>query len=237
MPLPKITQPIYEFEIPSTGKKVNIRPFLVKEEKILFTAQQSRSRKEIARAIKQVINNCVVDKDFDVNKLTVTDFEYIFVQLRGVSVNNVIELQFIDNEDEQPYKFSVNVSDIKIIKPKKKTSNDIKVSDKIGITLDFPNIEAIEEFTDGMNEYEIIVLYLKNCIKTIYDEEEVYDPKAYSKEELAEFIESFSPKIFDKIKTFFNSMPKMEHTLQYTNSLGNDKKIVLSTLEDFFTLL
>ena len=237
MSLPKISQPLFDIEIPSIGKTANFRQFLVKEEKILFVAQQTRSRKEIAKAIKQVINNCCVDEKFNVDSLTVADIEYIFVQLRGISVNNIIDLQFIDEDDKKTYKFEVDVADIKIVKPKKKVSNDIKITDKIGIILEYPSFGVIEQYEDGMDDYDILMMYLRNSIKSVYDENDVYDPKTYSQEQLNEFIENFSPKVFEKIKTYFNSAPKMEYVIQYENSQGKEKKIVLTTLEDFFTLL
>jgi hypothetical protein len=238
MSLPKLSQPMFDFEIPSQNTKANFRPFLVKEEKILFTAQQSKSRKEIAKAIRQVINNCCVDEKFDVDSLSVSDAEYLFLQLRGVSVNNVVEIQIIDEEDNKPYKFEVDISDIKIVRPKKKVSNDIKVSNTVGVILEYPTFKMIENFKDEIsNEYDLLIFYLRNCIKSIYDENDVYDPKSYSQEELDGFIQDFSPKIFEKIKQFFESAPRMEHTIKYKNSLGNEKKITLSSLEDFFTLL
>jgi hypothetical protein len=237
MSLPKISQPLFDIEIPSIGKTANFRQFLVKEEKILFVAQQTRSRKEIAKAIKQVINNCCVDEKFNIDSLTLADIEYIFVQLRGISVNNIIDLQFIDEDDKKTYKFEVDVADIKIVKPKKKVSNDIKITDKVGIILEYPSFGVIEQYEDGMDEYDILMMYLRNSIKSVYDENDVYDPKTYSQEQLNEFIENFSPKVFEKIKTYFNSAPKMEYVIQYENSQGKEKKIVLATLEDFFTLL
>jgi len=237
MSLPKITQPLFDIEIPSTGKTANFRQFLVKEEKILFVAQQTRSRKEIAKAIKQIINNCCVDDKFNVESLTVADIEYVFVQLRGISVNNIVELQFVDEDDNKTYKFEIDVADIKIIKPKKKPTNDIKINDKVGIILEYPSFGVVEQYEDTMNEYDVLMMYLRNSIKSIYDENDVYDPNTYSQEQLNEFIENFSPKIFEKIKTYFNSAPKMEYTIQYENSQGKEKKIVLATLEDFFTLL
>lgn len=238
MSLPKISQPLFEFEVPSTGKKVNFRPFLVKEEKILFTAQQSKSRKEIAKAIRQVINNCSVDESFDVDSIITTDAEYLFLQLRGVSVNNIIEFTLVDEEDSKPYSFKIDVSDVKIVRPKKKISNDIKVTDKIGIILDYPSFKLLEAFDENINnEYDVMLFFLTTCIKSIYDENEVYDPKSYSEQELKDFIENFSPKAFEKIKSFFDSVPKMEYVIKYKNSLGNEKKYSLSTLEDFFTLV
>ncbi len=238
MSLPKISQPMFEFEIPSQNIKANFRPFLVKEEKILFTAQQSKSRKDIARAIKQVINNCCVDEKFVVDSLSVLDAEYIFLQLRGVSVNNIVEIQITDEEDNKPYRFDIDVSDIKITRPKKKISNDIKVSNNIGIILEYPTLKMIENFKEEIsNEYDLLIFYLRSCIKSIYDENDVYDPKSYSQEELDSFIQDFSPKIFEKIKQFFDSAPKMEYVIKYKNSLGNEKKVTLSSLEDFFTLL
>lgn len=237
MSLPKISQPLFDIEIPSTGKTANFRQFLVKEEKILFVAQQTRSRKEIAKAIKQIINNCCVEEKINVESLTVADIEYIFVQLRGISVNNIIEVQFVDEDDGKPYKFEFDVADIKVIRPKKKPSNDIKITDKVGIILEYPSFGVVDQYEDTMNEYDILMMYLRNSIKSIYDENDVYDPKTYSLEQLNEFIENFSPKIFEKIKLYFNSAPKMEYVIKYENSQGKEKKIVLATLEDFFTLL
>lgn len=237
MSLPKISQPIFEFEVPSISKKVNFRPFLVKEEKILFTAQQSKSRKEIFKAIRQVLNNCCVDDSFDVDTITVTDAEYLFLQLRGVSVNNIVEINLLDDEDKKTYSFNVDVSEVNIVKPKKKVSNEIKV-DKIGIVLEQPSYKLLESIDESLsNEYDILTFFLMNCIKSIYDENDTYDPKMYSDEELKEFIDGFSPKMFEKAKTFFDSTPRMEYVIKYKNSLGNEKKYSLTTLEDFFTLL
>lgn len=234
MPLPKIEQPLFEMTIPSTNKKILYRPFLVKEEKILLMAQQSGNAMDIIRALKQIITNCIQD-NIDVDTLATFDLEYIFLRLRATSVNNVVNLSYRDNEDEKVYNFDVDLNQIEIVKD---PANDpiVKVSDTIGIKLRYPSVNITESIDQYETETDLLSFFLTNCIESVYDADNVYLAADYTKEELDEFLDGLDVKTFEKIKLFFDTMPKMRYTIKYQNSLGHDREIELSTLQDFFTL-
>lgn len=236
MKLPKIEHPITEVIIPSTGETINFRPFLVKEEKILLMARETKSKKEALKSIKQVLNNCAVE-DIDVNELQIVDIEYLFLQLRAISVNNIVELAYRDNEDEKEYKFSVDLSKIEIIKPKKKVSNKIKINEKITIVLKQCDGKTIDKIDTFRNEAELLTFYIKNCLVEIVDSENVFPAADIEEADLDEFIENMSAKNFEKIKDFFANTPRIEYIINYKNTKGTERKIVLNTLEDFFTLV
>jgi len=234
MSLPKITYPQIILTIPSTSKKVAFRPFLVKEEKILLMAKLSEEEKDILIAIKQVVNNCALD-EFDVNKISLFDLEYIFIQLRAASVNDTVQVSYRDNEDNKVYDFDVKLKEIEINFPEK-VDNTIRITDTTGILLKYPNASLYEdkEFLESGEDsfFQLIV----RCVDKIYDENEVYESSAYSKKELEEYLENLDIKTFEKIQDFMVNQPKLSYKISYKNSLGNDREIELTTLSDFFTL-
>lgn len=236
MKLPKIEHPTSEITVPTTGKIINFRPFLVKEEKILLMARETKSKKEALKSIKQVVNNCAIDV-IDVDSLQIVDIEYIFLQLRAISVNNIIELAYRDNEDGKEYKFSVNIEDIKIVKPKKKVSNKIKINDKTTMVMRHCDGDTIDKIGEFKNESDMLMFYIKNCLTEVVIDETVYPAAEIEEASLDEFIDSMSSKTLEKIKDFFANTPKLEHIIEYTNSKGSERRIVLDTLEDFFTLV
>ena len=231
MALPKIDQPIFDMTIPSTQAVVQFRPFVVREEKILLIAQQSGSDKEILRAIKQVINNCLVE-DIDVDGLATFDLEYMFLKLRARSVNNIVKLSYKDTEDEQVYDFELNLDDIELdIKP---VSNKIKVTDDIGIIMKYPSASIADEMEEFETEVDLLLFFVKKCIDQVYDEENVYPATESTDEELDQFIDSLDVSTFERIREFFDSIPTLKHTLTYTNKNGNERVIELNNLKDFF---
>ncbi len=232
MPLPKIDQPLFDVVIPSNQKKVLFRPFLVKEEKLLLIAQQGGVDTDIVRAIKQVIQACIQDP-IDVDALTTFDLEYLFLKLRAKSVNNVVKLAYRDNEDEELYEFELNLDEIEMTFSEENNSK-IKISDKVGMTMRYPSASITDRMPQFENEVDLIGFFVRNCIDTIYDEENVYVANEYSDEELNEFLDSLDVNTFDKIRKFFESMPKLYHKIEYTNKLGNVRKIELTNLKDFF---
>lgn len=234
MSLPKIKSPVFEIEVPSQGKTYYFRPFLVKEEKILLMAGQSGQDKAIIQAIKQIINNCATEK-ININEWTMTDFEYVFLQLRAVSVNNVVDVTVTDKDDEQEYTFKVDLNDVKVVKDSE-VSNKIEVNDEIIIMMKYPSADLIDKIGVYNDEMEILNFFVKNCIVEIYDNENVYPMQEQSEEDIQEFIDNLDVKTFDKIKDFLASSPKLNHTLTYTNSKGTEKKIVLDNIRDFFIL-
>lgn len=234
MSLPKIDYPIYNIKVPSLKKEFKFRPFLVKEEKLLLMAKENDNPVEILSAIKQIINNCSEDKNFEINKIALFDLEYLFLKLRAVSVDNTVTVSYKDIEDGKIYDFEVNLDEVEVIFPEK-IDNKIKITDKSGIIMKYPSASLYddEEFLNLEKEqlFELIV----RCIDSIYLEDEIYEAKDYKKQELEEFLENLNIKVFEKIQNFLLSVPKMEKRLQYKNSLGNDREIVLNSLSDFFS--
>ena len=232
MSLPKIDQPLFDMTIPSTQKKVKFRPFLVKEEKILLVAQQSESDRDIIRAIKQVLNNCIVD-GINVDDLATFDIEYMFLKLRAKSVNNVVKLSYRDNEDDKVYDFEINLDEIEI-KKSEGTTNKIQINDEVGIVMQYPSASITEELGEYESEVDLLMFFVKKSIAEIYDSESVYVVKEQSEEDLDQFIDSLDVSTFEKIREFFEAMPKLYHALKYTNEMGNERVIELTNLKDFF---
>ena len=159
----------------------------------------------------------------------------MFLKLRARSVNNVVEILYKDAEDEKEYKFSINLDDVEVTMPKKSEKN-IKINKKSGIVMKYPNLSIVDQIKDFKDEMEFLNFFIIKCIDEIYDENDVYPASEQTDEELQEFIDNLDVKTFDKIREFMENMPKLEHVITYTNSLGKEKKITLSTLNDFFTL-
>ena len=235
MALPKIQSPIFNIDIPSLNKSIEFRPFLVKEEKILLMAQQSADEREIIRSIKQIINNCCLNPDINVNELTMVDLEYVFLKLRARSVNNIVEVKYIDQEDDKQYEFSINLDDV-VVTEDKKVSNKIELKDGIGIIMKHLNASIVDDMKEFQDEIDILNFFVKKSIVEIYDEENVYPVNEQTDEEIQIFIDSMDVKSFDKVWEFIASAPKLSYTIKYTNSLDNEKEIVLDSLRDFFIL-
>lgn len=232
--LPKIDYPITNINVPSLKANFKFRPFLVKEEKLLLMARESDNQADILIAIKQIINNCIIDKKLDVNKLSIFDLEYIFLKLRAISVDNKVKVAFKDSEDGKIYDFEVDLNDVKVDFPEK-IDNNIKLSEKMGILMKYPPASLYDdkEFLNLDKDYmfELII----RCIDKIYNDEEVYEIKNYKKQDISEFLESLDIKTFEAIQTFLLNSPKLEYKISYKNSLENDREIILSSLNDFFT--
>lgn len=235
MPLPKISHPIFELTLPSNKQTIRYRPFLVKEEKILLTAQSSGEPKDIVLAIRQVINNCILTEGIDVEQLTTFDLEYLFIKIRAKSVNNVISLTYKDLDDDKRYPVDVDLDQIEVIEDPTHT-NKIDIGSGMGIVMKYPKADLASSLKVVDGELEIFFEVLKNCIESIYDETTVYNVAEYSAEELEEFIQSLDVAAFQKIQNFFATMPKLYYEVKYTNSLGKEKVIPLTNLNDFFML-
>lgn len=235
MALPKISYPIFELILPSNKQTIKYRPFLVKEEKILLTAQASGEPQDIVNSIRQVINNCIITEDVDIDNLTTFDLEYLFIKIRSKSVNNVITLAYKDLEDDKRYEVEVDLDAIEV-KEDPNHTNNIDIGNGLGIIMKYPSASLATSlvFIDG--EMDIFFEVLKSCIESVYDSEKVYDVKEYSVDELDEFVQSLSVNAFKSIQDFFSTMPRIYYEVKYTNSLGNEKVIPLTTLNDFFSL-
>jgi hypothetical protein len=238
MPLPSIATPTYELEIPSLKKTIKYRPFLVKEEKVLIIAMESEDPKQITNAVKEVISNCILTKNIKVENLATFDIEYIFLNIRGKSVGEVAEVLITCPDDgETQVPISINLDDIKVIVPEGHTK-DIKLDDNLTLRMRYPSIQEFikNNFirTDGISVDDTFSV-ICSCIEQIYNEEESWSASDCTKKELTDFLESLSSKQFKKIEKFFETMPKLSHTIVAKNpNTGVENSIVLEGLTSFF---
>jgi hypothetical protein len=234
MSLPKINYPLFDVTIPSTDEKIKMRPFLVKEEKILLMAQTTGSAQDIVTSITQVVNNCIVG-DININTLTTFDLEYLFIKLRARSVNNKIDVLYKDDEDGLQHKLEVDLDKIEISRDPEH-NNNIKINDNLGLILRYPRTDMMKNLSEAKNEVDLYFEVVKNTIEKIYDADSVYNVSDYTEEELDEFLAALDVGSFKQVQKFLETMPKLKYEATYTNSLGNQKTITLSNLNDFFML-
>lgn len=236
MALPKIATPTFELTQPSTGKKLSYRPFLVKEEKILLMARESGDKADIYRAIKQIINNCVVEEGFDVNDVPLTDMEYIFIQLRAKSVDNMIKFQIRDEDDGEAYDIEVNLDEVEVQFPKEKHDGVIQIDDTYGVKMKYPSASISDSLSELETINDVMNQMVLECVECIFDKENTYPWDKETKEEKIKFIDSLPVDAYTRIEEFFDTAPFIEHVVTYKNSKGEEKKIAFRTLNDFFTL-
>ena len=229
MPLPKINQPIHQLTLPSNGKVVHFRPFTVREEKLLLMAQESGEEKDIINTYKQLINNCCIDP-VDVDKLASFDIEYFFISLRAKSVSNVAKILITDKDDNEQYEVEVNLDKVEVVK-KPNMSNNISLTDTIGVILQYPTFESIA--AQGNDKVDTLTI-LRNCITQIYDGEEVFDVANYTTKELDEFVLSLNTHQMEKIKEFFESIPKIVVKVKYITKAGAVKEMAIEGINNFF---
>jgi len=237
MPLPRIATPTYELVLPSSNRKIKYRPFLVKEEKLLIIAMESEDQKQITNAIKTVIGNCILTRGTKVDKLSTFDIEYLFLNIRGKSVGESVEVIVTcpdDNETQVPV-----VIDLDAIKVQKDPEHklDIKLDDTLTMRMKYPSLsEFIKNNFDvdniGVSEsFDMITA----CVDQVYNEEESWASSDCTKKELTEFIEQLSSKQFKEIEKFFETMPKLSHTVKVVNpNTKVENEIVLEGLASFF---
>lgn len=230
-----ISHPTFTLELPSTGKKISYRPFLVKEEKILLIAQASDDQADIVKAIKQVVSNCIIDPGIDVEKFTTFDLEYFFIKLRAKSVQNIITLSYKDMEDNRVYDVEVNLDEVEVIRPAE-VDNIVKIDDNTGIVLQWPRLSIMSDVEKITDPAEFNFAIVQACIESVYDGDSVYNMSNFSREEVQEYLDNLDVTTYMKIQQFIEAMPRVEHVIGYTNSLGRDVKITLKTLTDFFSL-
>ena len=238
MPLPKITTPTYELELPSTQKKVRYRPFLVKEEKVLLIALETEDTKEITNAIRAVIKSCVLTRGIKVETLPTFDIEYLFLNIRGKSVGETIEVNLICPDDGvTEVKKNIPIDDIKIQRTDGHT-NQIKLDDNIMMEMKYPSLDQFIknnfDFSEG-NQMDQSFELIGTCIDKIYTEEEVWTASDCTKKELTEFLESMNSSQFKEIENFFETMPKLTHTIKVKNpNTEKENDVVLEGLASFF---
>ena len=238
MPLPKIATPTYELELPSTGQSINYRPFLVKEEKLLVLALETEDTKQITTAIKNVLKNCVLTKGIKVDQLPTFDIEFLFLNIRGKSVGEEIEINIICPDDEETQvPVTIDLDDIKVQKNDEHT-NQIKLDKDLMMELKYPSLEQFIknnfDFNDA-NAMDQSFDLIATCIDKIYTADEVWAAADCTKKEIKEFLEQMNSVQFKEIETFFETMPKLSHKVKVTNPKTKVKSdVVLEGLASFF---
>ena len=238
MPLPKIATPTYELELPSTGQSINYRPFLVKEEKVLVLALETEDTKQITTAIKNVLKNCVLTKGIKVAQLPTFDIEFLFLNIRGKSVGEEIEVNIICPDDgETQVPVTIDLDDIKIQKNDDHT-NQIKLDKDLMMELKYPSLEQFIKNNfdfDDANAMDQSFDLIAACIDKIYTADEVWATADCTKKEVREFLEQMNSSQFKEIETFFETMPKLSHKVKVTNPKTKKKSdVVLEGLASFF---
>ena len=240
MPLPTITTPTYELNLPSTGKKIKYRPFLVKEEKILILALETRDQNQITNAVKDVLKKCVITRGIKIDDLPTFDIEYLFLNIRAKSIGEDINMIVTCPDDRKTeVDVTVYVDEIKVIKSKEHVK-DITLDKDMTLRMKYPSLnQFIETNFDTEEESQTTVdktfQLIADCMDTVYTKEDAWDSKDYSPNERLEFIEQLSSKQFKQVERFFATMPKLSHTIEVTNPNTKKKsKIVLEGLADFF---
>ena len=238
MPLPKIATPTYELELPSSGETIKYRPFLVKEEKLLVIALESEDNKQITNAIKAVIKGCILTKGIKVETLPTFDIEFLFLNIRGKSVGEEIEVNvYCPDDSETQVSVTIDLDDIKVQKTEDHT-NKIKIDDSVMMEMKYPSLEQFIKNNFDFNEKNAMDQsfdLIASCIGKVYTEDEVWSTSDCTKKEVKEFLESMNSSQFKDIEKFFETMPKLSHTVKVKNPVTDiESDVVLEGLASFF---
>ena len=240
MPLPKINTPTYEMTLPSTGKKIKYRPFLVREEKILIMAMETEDMSQITNAIVQILSDCILSKDVKVESLATFDIEYLFLNVRAKSVGETVEVNITCPDDgETQVEMSINIDTIKVQKTRGH-KNIIKLDDELSMKLKYPSLDQfVENNFELSNETSQVgqsLSMISSCIEMIYNAEESWEASDCTKDELDDFIGQLNTKQFKEIEKFFTTMPKLSHKIMVKNpNTGVESEVVLEGLASFFS--
>ena len=236
MALPKVSLPTYELEIPSNGKKLKYRPFVVKEEKLLLLALESKDDKQIEDATRILLKNCIQSR-IKLEDLAIFDLEYIFLNIRAVSVGEVVEMILTCEDDgKTQVKYNLDLTDVKVTKPEGHT-NKIMLSDTMGIIMKYPSFDAFVKVSVIGKEQtnDDIISIMASCIDQIYDGEEVYDSSTTSKKEFVQFLDGLTNKQFENVRKFFDDSPVLKHEFVIKNpETGVDNTFRIQGLTNFF---
>ncbi len=238
MPLPKINAPTYELVIPSSKKKIRYRPFLVKEEKILVIAMESNEISDIARAVKQVLSNCIITRGIKVDKLSTFDIEYLFLNVRGKSVGETVDIMVTcpdDGETQVPVTVDLDAIQVKF---DSEHNTDIKLDDNLTMRMKYPSLDQFikENFQveDGVG-FEQSIDMIADCVEMIFNAEETWTGADFTKKEMIAFLEGLGSKQFKLLEKFFSTMPKLTHDFTVVNpKTEQENKIHLEGLAAFF---
>ena len=239
MPLPKINTPTYDLTLPSTGKKIKYRPFLVKEEKILIMALETEDISQITNAIVEILNDCILTKGVSVSKLATFDIEYLFLNVRAKSVGETVEVNVVCPDDNKTsVQMEINLDSIKVQKTRGH-KNIIKLDDQYSMKLKYPSLNQFIDSnfeSDEESDVDKSMNMITSCIEMVYDKEESWSASDSTQQELEEFIEQLNSKQFKSIEKFFETMPKLSHKVKVTNPTTEvESEVVLEGLASFFT--
>ena len=236
MALPKLTTPTYELEIPSTDEKISYRPFLVKEEKILLMAMESKKNEDIVNAVKQIVSECTFNK-LKIGTMPMFDVEYLFLNIRAKSVGEVSKLKLLCPDDNKTYAdVEVNLEEVQVQVGDKHT-NKIELTDNMGMIMTYPTIDSFSEAGLQQVKASNMTEIVSSCIMQIYENngEKVYDAKDQTTKELTEFVEQMNTSQFKQVQKFFDSMPKLKHDVKVKNpKTKKTSTVTLQGLNDFF---
>jgi hypothetical protein len=236
MALPQVVLPTYELEVPSNGKKIKYRPFVVKEEKLLLLALESEDAKEIEKAVKTLLKSCISSR-IKIEELPIFDLEYIFLQIRAVSIGDIVKMRVTCKDDDKtqvPY--NLNLSEVKVVKPEGH-SNKIMLTDDMGVIMKYP---GMNDFISGsiMGQAptaEGVIDIIAGCIDQIFDGEDVYDSSTTTRKEFSQFLEGLTNSQFESIQEFFEGTPRLEHKFTVKNpNTGEDSEFTITGLSNFF---
>ena len=240
MPLPTIETPTHELKLPSSNKKIRYRPFLVKEEKVLIIALESKNQSEITNAVTQVLKNCVLTRGIDIDSLPTFDIEYLFLNIRAKSIGEDIKVTVTCPDDRKTkVPVTIYVDEIKVIKPKNH-KKDIVLDDKLTLRMRYPSLsQFISNNFDTDDEAEAMVdktfRVVADCMDTIFDGEDAWEAKDYTPDERIEFVQQLNSRQYKLVEKFFATMPKLYHTIEVVNPNTKEKgSVVLEGLSNFF---
>jgi len=235
MSLPKIAKISHELVVPSTGKKVKYRPFLVKEEKVLILAQESNNQNEITKAIKEVIGACIQTRGFKIDELATFDIEYLFLHIRGKSVGEDVEVLVTCPDDGvTQVPVTIYLDEVQVIVDDEHEKN-IKINDEYSVLMKYPTMDTTMELDTEEVTVEQSLELIANCIEQVYSEEESFAASDCTLAELVSWVEDLEPKNFAKLEKFFTTMPKLSHTIEVINpETGVKNNVVLEGLGSFF---
>src|SRR6056300_98088 len=241
--LPKLDVPTYEVNLISTGKPIRFRPFLVKEQKLFLMASESDDAKETVQVIRQVLKNCIID-DIDVDSLPTFDLEWLFINLRARSVEEIVNLRYkcnnnVKDEEGKDVKcsgyveFDVNLLDIEPSKNPEHT-NKVQITENLGVVLKYPTFEMVQKY-EGLQENDLMTNVLVDCIDYIFDKEQMYYAKDTTRAELTEFVDNLQQKDLEKIKLFFDTIPEVKKDVTFEcPKCKYNEQIAIKGIQNFF---
>jgi len=237
MALPKVGLPSYELELPSSGKTVKYRPFLVKEEKVLLLALESQDEKQITNSVLDLLKSCIITRGVKVETLPSFDIEYLFLKIRAASIGEIIELLITCNDDgETQVPTTININEVEVVKPEGH-SNKVMLDDNIGVVMKYPAFDRFVKnvFIGNPVETDEVFDIIAESIDQIFDNEEVYDSSTTTKKELVDWVGSLTSKQFESIRKFYETSPKLSHTFKVKNpNTGVESEYTFEGLQSFF---